>query len=122
MKASTIFYKVYGHLLEQGRRSAKEDGACQYRGANGMKCAVGVLISGKNYKPEMEGMGVPLLKNQSLLPPELIEHEKLLTALQEAHDSNIIHTNNVFNVQSLHENMRCIAMHFNIKFVEMELV
>lgn len=50
-------------LLKQGQQSKGEDivydsfvqkGKCAYRGANGLKCAVGLFITDYEYKPEME--------------------------------------------------------------------
>lgn len=44
MSKQEIFTRVAVHLLRQGRPSLMGDGACAYRGDDGLKCAVGVLI------------------------------------------------------------------------------
>ncbi len=50
---------VYKHLLTQGERSMSidEEGEeqCLYRGPNGLKCAIGVLIDDEYYLPNLEG-------------------------------------------------------------------
>jgi hypothetical protein len=54
-----IFDKVATHLLTQGRRSMNEAGiSCAYRGEDGLKCAIGVLIPDDQYKPSFEGYSV----------------------------------------------------------------
>lgn len=49
------FDTVVAHLRSQGAKSASEDGrSCLYRGPNGLKCAVGALISDDDYSADME--------------------------------------------------------------------
>lgn len=49
------FLKRIGEALKaQGTRSVNEKGNCQYRGKDGMKCALGVLIKDEFYTPDME--------------------------------------------------------------------
>lgn len=62
MNKQEIFNTVRDHLLKQNARSesnyANVVGCtdCAYRGANGLKCAVGVLIKDEHYTPEIEGL------------------------------------------------------------------
>jgi hypothetical protein len=49
-----IFDKVATHLLTQKQQSLGPDG-CMYRGDNGLKCAIGVLIPDDKYSPSFEG-------------------------------------------------------------------
>jgi len=55
-----VFDRVKTHLLAQGERSQQQpkglkgDG-CAYHGANGLKCAVGCLITEEAYSKELEG-------------------------------------------------------------------
>jgi hypothetical protein len=42
------------HMLEQGRRSINSNDACLYRGADGLKCAVGALITDVCYSTCIE--------------------------------------------------------------------
>jgi len=52
----TTFNRVAKHLLKQKKRSiGKMFGECAYYGDNGLRCAVGCLISKKHYTSEMEG-------------------------------------------------------------------
>lgn len=54
-----VLNTVGKHLDSMSERSAVVNPAgdliCQYRGANGSKCALGVLIPNEAYLPEMEG-------------------------------------------------------------------
>ena len=46
MNKQEMFNKMWLGLSGQGwKRSAREDGACMYRGPGGLKCAVGHLLS-----------------------------------------------------------------------------
>ena len=49
-----LFNRVYTHLLTQKKKSRLED-FCRYRGLEGTKCAVGVLINDKFYEEALEG-------------------------------------------------------------------
>lgn len=56
-----VFDTVAKHLLNQGRISESPDGSCGYRGQDGMKCAIGVLIPDDLFREEMEGVTVEKL-------------------------------------------------------------
>lgn len=77
------------HLLKQGRRSVIEPQlSCAYRGADGLKCAVGALIPDELYEPRFEGIGVGTLKWKE---PTFREHFAgvsvwVLNELQHVHD------------------------------------
>lgn len=50
------FDAMLAHLRQQGRRSLSTDGVmCAYRGHNGLKCAVGALMSDELYDLDFEG-------------------------------------------------------------------
>jgi len=87
MSRQEVFNKVYTHLLKQMRRSI-EGGRCHYRGPNGLKCAVGVLIPDNRYSPKMEGKHLHGIFEEI---SDLFESEThmvaLLARLQEIHDS-----------------------------------
>lgn len=58
MTKQETFDIVARHLLTQRKRSTKNPdatGYCRYRGANGLKCAAGVLIPDDRYVEDMEG-------------------------------------------------------------------
>jgi hypothetical protein len=81
--AQEVFEQGAKHLLTQNCQSVSEhDGACAYRGENGLKCVGGCFISDDEYKPEFEGedwISVCLLTNTN-------KHEVLIKRLQEIHD------------------------------------
>jgi len=101
MDAQMIFNTVATHLLTQGCQSLKPNGNCAYRGENGTKCAVGVLISNRNYRKWMDGdRGVSanhlvagLDGNGDFHPTPkavltLAPHVDLLGRLQSIHDAD----------------------------------
>jgi len=45
--------KITNHMLQQNERSG-EDGMCYYRSENGLKCAIGSIISDKHYTTDIE--------------------------------------------------------------------
>lgn len=115
MQAQEIFDKVAAHLKQQRRPSIKipDDGGsgCAYRGDGGTKCAFGIFISDEAYDPNMEGCssdeffialdtGTYPIKGRDYPVAKMVdlsdmmraemeplnEHQKLLRALQGAHD------------------------------------
>jgi hypothetical protein len=90
MEAQEIFDTVATHLFKQGRQSlhAGYDTMCAYRGADGAKCAVGVLIPDELYNDMMEGRTIWGLLDTSDngLPEWLSANKELLGDLQHAHD------------------------------------
>ena len=92
MTNQEAFTTVKDHLLAQGKRSMApyssydSGGAwrCAYRGADGLKCALGILIPDDEYTPELEGNEFMEL---CPVPPSLRGiDEDLLSALQCVHD------------------------------------
>ncbi len=91
-----VFNKAYLGLAAQGfRRSIKneadEDEMCRYRSPNGLKCAVGHLLTDEQYTPEMEGNSI--LSLERLTGVDLGEvfgvDMMFLQDLQECHDSGL---------------------------------
>ena len=87
-----VFDYVIGHLSSQGKQSIRmeEFEFCAYRGANGAKCAVGVLIPDEFYNDGMEGDCVDgLIENfpRECLITGIIKHKNILNSLQNMHDS-----------------------------------
>ena len=88
MTKQTIFNKVVRHLRQQGERAVDpETQNCAYLAPDGKKCAVGCLISKKNYKPAMENKKINWISWSGCMPEHLKEHVGLLVALQQVHDS-----------------------------------
>lgn len=86
MTKQAIFNKVYRHATTQKSKAMDSSGGYVYLAPNGAKCFIGCLISKRNYKPEMEGRGIFVLKAQGLLPKHLEEHALFLSELQNIHD------------------------------------
>ena len=53
-----IFDRVKTHLLAQDERSRHSNGVCAYHAFDGLKCAVGCLITEDAYSEEFEGRAV----------------------------------------------------------------
>lgn len=89
MTNQEIFDIVARHLLKQGAKSEDTE-TCLYRGPNGLKCAVGVLIPDAYYLPAMEGRGVDTFMDRFHEAGKAsgITHESLplLRKLQACHD------------------------------------
>lgn len=55
MNKQEVFDRVVKHLLTQNKKSwSDEIYDCAYRNNEGLKCAIGCLISDENYYPELE--------------------------------------------------------------------
>jgi hypothetical protein len=93
MNKQAIFDKVVGHLRMQGCRSIFSDTlrSCAYRGKEGRKCAIGVLIEDSEYAPWMEGRPLSDIVVNERCPISLRErldpHQVFLSHLQMIHDS-----------------------------------
>jgi hypothetical protein len=97
MTPQEIYDTVAKHLFAQGKRSGSKraDGGfqCKYRGPDGTKCAVGVLMPDEFYDPVMEGSSICGLFDPDAtaeggfpLPAWMKQNLKLLISLQDAHD------------------------------------
>lgn len=80
-----VFNQVAKHLLEQAQKSLdNENSICAYRGAEGLKCAAGCLISDEEYRPKWE------LKDWETLVEtgdiKTTAHRNLILNLQKIHD------------------------------------
>ena len=84
----SIFNRVVKHLRKQKVKSwSKNHGCCVYRDEHGNKCAVGCLITDKEYTVDMEEKSVYPLNDANLLPKRLINFISLLCRLQNVHDN-----------------------------------
>lgn len=112
MTEQEIFDTVSKHLLTQGEKSVRMSGwfveKCAYRGENGLKCAVGCLISDEHYSEKMEGCGAfEVLANGAISgTPYTHNIGELLTRLQTVHDSKPVDT--------WRDNLRWVAKMFNL--------
>ena len=90
-----ILDKAVGGLLTQNARSTLgvDSDTCMYRGAGGLKCAVGQLIPDNLYTESMENIGVRDLfvmygDAMSGAGLDQNEHMLFLSDLQRVHDGN----------------------------------
>jgi hypothetical protein len=93
MNNQQAFDTMVQHLRKQGQRSRERDSTtCAYRGADGLKCAVGALIPDEIYNEEIEGKSITrLLISERNTFPELSKlfegvDEQLLDGMQNIHD------------------------------------
>lgn len=91
METQEIFDRVKAHLLAQGERSVtvrKSVSICAYRGADGRKCAIGVLIPDDRYSAAIETLAASDSAIMALigLTPTDTDQAELLDALQHIHD------------------------------------
>lgn len=93
MNTQELFDKVATHLLKQNAQAVNSNGACRYRGDNGMMCAVGCLIADKYYSATFEGIGVMssskvrMAVEDSIGAPLSPTQQALLRSLQILHDN-----------------------------------
>jgi hypothetical protein len=93
MNHQQIFDIVATHLLKQKARSQNHSRtACLYRGQEGRKCAVGVLIADEHFEPDFNQCGVYNSKVVNSLQKSGISTDidtmDLLGDLQWIHDSH----------------------------------
>jgi hypothetical protein len=93
MTPQEIFDTVAKHLFTQGKQST-DYVSCLYRGPEGTKCAVGILIPDAAYDADMERCSVAGLfdpdacqLDEFSLPAWMAEHVNLLQRLQDVHDT-----------------------------------
>jgi hypothetical protein len=87
------------HLISQGKKSIRIDSRnkerCAYRGVDGTKCAIGVLIDDEHYEPYMEYISVESEGENGLAIRDAIgdTHDdfdfniSMLVRLQRIHDT-----------------------------------
>jgi len=86
MTNQELFDRVAGHLLRQNEQSLDEEGACCYRGAEGLMCAIGCLIPDDTYSYNLEHKACDhsaVIKAAGLVGSYQIE---LAKQLQDLHD------------------------------------
>lgn len=108
--AQQIFDIVVQHLRKQGERSLSKKGGCAYRGANGLKCAVGVLIPDYKYKASLEQSLCTDPNVMEALPKDTHPHIQMLRKLQATHDMD--------GPKFWEPKFRDIARSFNLNYKE----
>ena len=102
MDKQAIYNTVRDHLLSQGTRSRDDYGSCAYRGAEGLKCAVGALMTDEEAAACGEGWSVdgdlpfknadPHLSRARRAFLERVGHQAFLAKLQVIHDGCAVST------------------------------
>jgi hypothetical protein len=89
MNNQEAFNIMVQHLRKQGQRAILKDDptSCAYRGADGLKCAIGALISDSEYKEEFEGKPVSSLSDYGLFKDLDVG---LLADMQNIHDFSLV--------------------------------
>jgi hypothetical protein len=90
--AQEVFDQVVTHLRQQGKQSLltgvmADEASCAYHSADGLKCAVGYLITKEEYDPRIEATNVANVMD--IIPSfkeRYSEHSELLSSLQRIHD------------------------------------
>lgn len=89
MTRQEMFDKIWNHFIEEDAPwSVTEKGGCRYRGEDGKKCAVGLLLPDSLYHPDMEGKAIERVFQHFPEVKEFFgEHNMhFLDACQRAHD------------------------------------
>lgn len=82
MNKQQVFDKVLNGLRKQGCISVNDAGVCMYRGAGGMKCGIGMLISDEHYYEGLEEEGV--------IEPRVVEALSLSGVIAEEEDMALL--------------------------------
>ena len=86
MTTQEAFNTMVKHLRAQGVPSIDYRIGCLYRGPNGLKCAVGCLISDEEYRPNMEMIKASVLIRDGLISGLGEVNLDLLDDVQRLHD------------------------------------
>lgn len=91
MDTQTVVDKILTHLWDQGRVSYDLSlNGCAYRGEDGTKCAIGILIPDDIYSPNMEGKSFHQLCQQYDVVadlPEIKAIKQVGEVMQQLHDN-----------------------------------
>jgi hypothetical protein len=104
-----VFTTVANHLLKQGKRSVTEEAfiaSCVYRGDDGLKCAIGVLIPDELYTPSMEGKQATVLIQTN---PKLYAHLEIKNFFDD--------TNFLMELQQLHDEKDPVTWVYELKLL-----
>lgn len=84
-----IFDIVSTHLLSQNKKSVNSARCCRYRGLNGLKCAVGILIPDEEYEERFENNTIAhifnVVSNKNFVQ-KYKKYSLFISDLQRIHD------------------------------------
>lgn len=94
MTEQEIFDTVYTHLMKQGRRSFDASAYyCAYLSADGLRCAVGCLLTdveARHLDSFTGSSGIRGLAENGEIPERLVPHVDFLERLQSVHDLHTV--------------------------------
>jgi len=113
MTRQQAFDFVWERISQQGQPSWQDGVGCLYRGPNGLKCAIGWLISDDDYKPSLESKcptdpRFPRLPSLKGLPRDFLE------CMQDCHDT-VAGVDPLNFVQEFQQNMIRLANREGLK-------
>jgi hypothetical protein len=116
--AQEVFDIVVNHLFTQGRPADDDVRGCMYRAPDGLRCAVGVLIPDDLYDTEFETNSSDKVIHDLFKSglADWREHEKLLLALQDAHDNSLRTSVYDFNTTALRTQLLKVAAEFSLEY------
>ncbi len=90
MNKQEAFNKIYLGLKSQGFQKSFNETIyrCQYRGPNGLKCAVGYLIPDEKYHESLEKLNPYDLIKVSIIDFPMLDSD-FLVELQSIHDTSV---------------------------------
>jgi hypothetical protein len=115
MTPQDIFDTVTRHLVTQGKPARRGRwGKCAYRGEDGCKCAVGVLIPDEMYVSEMDDRDNTAIRDlvgsgDLTFPDYFARNLTLLGALQHAHDDTGTNEDGTFDRSDLRASLLFVA-------------
>ena len=104
MNTLEVFNKVEANLLAQGVRSIRKSlisDMCAYRGAGGLRCAVGCLIKDEAYHKGLEG--IAMWADEKEEDRQMLLEEALI---KSGIDLNSTMTHMLGDLQSLHDTVK----------------
>jgi hypothetical protein len=109
-----IFDRAWTHIVAQGKRAVNDEGSCLYRGENGLRCAIGALITDEAYTKDIENLTVlnipkEVLRQSNL--PTSIGGCRFLAEIQGCHDYPI---DGGF-IDEFKKRMREVAAEYNLR-------
>ncbi|MFA9261743.1 MAG: hypothetical protein ACEQSB_00085 [Undibacterium sp.] len=107
-----LFDIMYLGVLKQGKPSVN-NGGCQYRGPNGLKCAAGMLIADRDYILEIEGEDAKVARERGALKIKKSQVE-LALKMQIAHDKNSSFYSNFRWLKNFKKQAKAVAKKFGL--------
>ncbi len=108
-----VFTKVKNHLLKQKQKATTPDRAgCWYRTPDGRTCAIGCMISKKEYTPKFDERGLNVNALMNTFTDHVFKFSKVepefLRRLQRIHDT--------FNVENWPRELKILADECGLKY------